>query len=141
MTKIQGTSRRKRERLIATVAAVPFGVAFSLLFSAGAVFGEILLCRIGCALIAVSLARHFYGHIRSEWSSDAQQRIEFGRGYALRSGIPMALGALLTALGWVLAEPSRGFEAAVAAFFGIGLQVAVWAGRPRRIADPTGLRS
>lgn len=56
--------RRERIRGIAGVLSmVPLSIFFALM----AAFGEVLLCRIGCALLALSPAKAFYTIVRGRW--------------------------------------------------------------------------
>ncbi len=135
------------ERLAATFASVPTFGAFTLVFVAATVFGEIVLCRIGCAIIAASLAYTTYRLLRSDWSFDrASDCVTHYRAHLIRrrdllrrfpywGGLPAALGAALATLGWLLAEPSRWFDAMTAGILGVGLQVALWASNNRTAAQ------
>jgi hypothetical protein len=133
--------RFRYERLLASVASVPTFGAFTLVFAAAAIFGEIALCRIGCAIMAASLAYTTYRFLRSDWSFDGdyrtrlEQRRDFLRSFPYWGGLPTASGAALATLGWLLADPSRWFDATVAGVLGVGLQVALWASNNRTAAQ------
>ena len=141
-------SRRFRmERLAASfISPLPL-VVFTLVFLAGAIFGEIAVCRIGCAMVAASLAYTTYRILRSDWGFDhaadcishyrAQliRRRDFLRTYPYWGGLPTASGAALAALGWLFAEPSRWFDATTAGLFGVGLQLVMWASNTRTAAQ------
>jgi hypothetical protein len=139
--------RFRRERIAATFASVPTFGAVTLVFTAAAIFGEIALCRIGCAMIAASLAYTTYRLLRSDWSFDRAsdcvthyrarliQRRDFLRSFLYWGGLPAASGAALATLGWLLAEPSRWFDATTAGVLGVGLQIALWASNNRTAAQ------
>jgi hypothetical protein len=138
--------RFRHERLAATFASLPTFGAFTLVFVAATIFGEITLCRIGCAIIAASLAYTTYRLLRSDWSLDRAadcvahhrayliRRRDFLRSFPYWGGLPAAFGAALATLGWILAEPSRWFDATTAGVLGVGLQVALWASNNRTAA-------
>jgi hypothetical protein len=145
--RLHRKARRFRLGRLATffVSVPTFGV-FTLVFVAGTIFGGITLCRIGCAIIATSLACTTYRLLRSDWSVDRTsdcvthyrahliQRRDFLRSFPYWTGFPAAAGAVLATLGWLLAEPNRWFDAATAGILGVGLQVALWAANNRTAA-------
>jgi hypothetical protein len=122
-------------------------VVFTLVFVAAAIFGEIALCRIGCAMIAGSLAYTTYRFLRCDWSLDHAsdcishyrahliRRRDFLRSFAYWGALPAGVGAALASLGWLFAEPSRWFDATTAGVLGVGLQVALWASNSRTAAQ------
>jgi hypothetical protein len=134
------------ERLAALISGLPFFFATSVLFALAAVFGEILLCRIGCAIIAASFFYTFIRFVRSEWSYDlatdcaahyrAQltKRIAFLRGFTHHDALPISVGIAIATFGWLLAEPHRWSEVAMTAVLGIGMQFAIGSSNTRRIA-------
>ena len=119
--RLRRKARRFRlERLGATFASVPIFGAFTLVFVAATIFGEIALCRIGCAIIAASFAYTAYRMVRATGrvsippptallttacasSGDAISSEAFFIGAVL----PAALGVALATLGWLRgrAEP------------------------------------
>lgn len=140
-------ARRFRfERLAGTIASLPFFGAFTLVFVAAAIFGEVPLCRAGCALIAASLAYTSYRFVLSEWNYDPGtdclthfrshlvSRRGFLRSYQYCGALPTVFGAVLATLGWVLAEPDRWTDAAMAAAFDVGLQAVLCASNSRTVA-------
>jgi hypothetical protein len=147
--RLRRKARRFRlERLGATFASVPIFGAFTLVFIAATVFGEVALCRIGCAFIAASLAYTTYRLLCSDWAdvdpyADCAshyrarliRRRDFLRSFRYWGGLPAAFGATLATLGWLLAEPSRWFDAATAGILGVGLQIALWASNNRTAAE------
>ncbi|MBZ5676922.1 MAG: hypothetical protein LAP61_21985 [Acidobacteriia bacterium] len=146
--RLRRKARRFRfERLAATFASVPTFGAFALGFVAGTIFGDIALCRIGCAIIAASLAYTTYRLLRSDWSLDRAsdcithyrahlvRRRDFLRRFPYWGGLPAASGVVLATLGWLLAEPDRWFDAASAGILGVGLQIALWASNNRTAAQ------
>ena len=146
--RLRRKARRFRlERLAATFASVPTFGAFTLVFVAGTIFGEIALCRIGCAIIAASLANTTYRLLCSDWSFDRAsdcithyrahliRRRDFLRRFPYWGGLPAASGAVLATVGWLLAEPNRWFDATIPGIFGVGLQVALWASNNRTAAQ------
>lgn len=147
--RLRRKARRFRlERLGATFASVPIFGAFTLVFVAATIFGEIALCRIGCAIIAASFAYTAYRMVRTDWTgvdptADCAshyrlrliRRRDFLGSFLYWGGLPAALGVALATLGWLLAEPNRWFDAATAGILGVGLQVALWASNNRTAAQ------
>jgi hypothetical protein len=138
--RLRRTVRRfKRDRLM-SLAGLPFLMVVPLVFGAAAIFGEIMLCRIGCAIIAASFACTTYRIIRTDWAGGDPtadcashyrarliRRRDALRSFPYWSSLPAAPGVAIATLGWLLAEPSRWFDATVAAAFWVGLQIALWA--------------
>ena len=139
--------RFRRDRLLASLASLPTFAIFTLVFAAGAIFGDILLCRIGCAMIAASLAYAAYRFFRSDWGYNPAgdqvaryrehlvRRRDFLQGFVGWGAIPIALGVGIATLGWLLAEPSRWADAATAGVLGWTLPVALWASNKRTAAQ------
>ncbi len=140
------TRQLRIERLAALISGLPFVFVLAVVAALAAVFGEILLCRIGCAIIAASLFYTFIRFVRSEWSSDytsdcaahyrAQltKRIAFLRGFTHHDALPISAGIVIAILGWFLAEPHRWLEATTTGVLGIGMQFAISSSNTRRIA-------
>lgn len=146
--RLRRKARRFRlERLVGSFASLPTFGAFTLVFVAAAIFGELALCRIGCAIIAASLAYTTYRLLRSDWSFDRAtdcishyrahliRRRDFLRSFPYWGGFPAASGAALATLGWLLAEHNRWFDATTAGVLGVGLQVGLWASNTRTAAQ------
>jgi hypothetical protein len=137
--------RFKRERL-AGLLGVPFLIAVPLVFGALAIFSEVLLCRIGCAIVSISFAYTAYRFLRANWRLSPSvdnirryreylvHRRDAFQGFLLWSSLPAALGVALAILGWLRSEPSDWPDAAMAAGFWAGLQVAFWAGNRNEVA-------
>lgn len=138
--------RFKRDRLI-SLAGLPFLAVVPLLFAAVAIFGEILLCRIGCAILAASCAYTVYRILRTDWASidpatDCSthhrarlvRRRDALRSFPYWSSLPAAPGVMLATLGWLLADPSHWFNATTPAAFWVCLQIAFWAGHSGTVA-------
>jgi hypothetical protein len=126
-----------------TVLSVPLLCSFTLLFAGAAVLGEIALCRIGCAMIAASQAYTATRLFRFYWGMDKtadclthyrtmlSRRRDLLRGSRYWGSLPTGAGAILATVGWIYAEPHRWLDAAAAGIFGVGLQLALWAGNGR----------
>jgi hypothetical protein len=125
----------RKSRAIAVVGLAGFG-AYALFFGAMAWFGEVLLCRLGCALIAAGFCYSIYSQ-RLVWRNPPQsdclsfyrQRLTERRDWLRRDGhffiLSTHLGVATACLGWILAEPRRWQEATSLAFFYAGLYFAV----------------
>jgi hypothetical protein len=114
--------------------------AYALFFGAAAWFGEVTLCRIGCALIAAGFCYSVYrlgvfwkSPLPSERPEDClsfyRQRLTERRDF-LRHRVPLFipsthLGVALGCLGWILSEPRLWQEATGLALFYLGLHFAV----------------
>ena len=130
--------RQWRSRLDRASAILLHG-ALALYFSAAAVFGEVLLCRIGSAFFAAGLFYSLYRFLcAAAFSSlppDAAgmecvefyrrqlvQRRDAVKNYLHWGVLPAIPGALLATLGWIIAEPRDGILAiGIFAFF-LGMQ-------------------
>jgi hypothetical protein len=123
------------------VLAIAFQIAMAAFFGAAARFGEVTLCRIGCALFAAGTLYTSYRYVAACWKdwSPAERATEcFGfyrrqlirrrdlsLGYARWGSLPVAPGVAIASVGWILAEPRRWPEALGIALFWAGLQIAV----------------
>ncbi len=123
------------------VLAIAFQIAMAAFFSAAAWFGEVTLCRIGCALFAAGTLYTSYRYVAAcwkDWSPSERaaecfgfyraqliRRRDLSLGYARWGSWPSAPGVAIASVGWILAEPRRWPEAAGITLFWAGLQVAV----------------
>lgn len=114
--------------------------AYALFFLAAAWFGEVTLCRIGCALIAAGLCYSISRMLRVLWRSlptsggpsdcvsfyrrRLTERRDFLRNGAHFFALGIYPGAALACLGWILAEPKSWPIAAGLALFCVGLHFA-----------------
>ena len=113
--------------------AITTNTILGLLFTAAAIFGDVALCRIGSALLAVGFGftafRFLAGSAkldpvsRSEacldyYRSELARRANFIEGYSRWGVVSTFPGALVGTLGWVLTDP-RGWllPAEILAFF------------------------
>jgi hypothetical protein len=139
---LRRTARRfDRKSHFEDVVAVAFQIALAAFFGAMAWFGEVTLCRIGCALFAAGTLYTCYRYSAACWKdwSPAERAAEcFGfyraqlirrrdllRGFARWGSWPSTPGVAVASVGWILAEPRRWPEALGIALFWAGLQIAV----------------
>jgi hypothetical protein len=116
-------------------------VVLATFFAAAAWFGEVTLCRIGCALFAAGALYTGYRYVDTCWKdwSPAERALEcfdfyraqlirrrdFSLGFARWGSLPSAPGVAIGCFGWILADPRRWPEAVGIALFWLGLQIAV----------------
>ncbi len=112
---------RWRSRIDDSLAIITNSVLM-LFFAAAAIFGELLLCRIGSALLALGLA---YGSFRflaryfrssdkdfeeqscsNHYLQDLKQRMNFIEGYSSWGVLATFPGAVIGIAGWILDDPS-----------------------------------
>jgi hypothetical protein len=133
--------RFERKSRAIVVVGLAGHVVYALFFLAAAWFGDVTLCRIGCALIASGFCysaynqRAFWEHLvfPSDCSSDCSKfyrRLLTERRDFLRNGmlffVPSTyVGVALACLGWILSAPQHWQEAAGLALFYVGLHFAV----------------
>ena len=131
----------RKSRLAGIVDASVFG-ALAIFFSAVAWFGEITLCRVGCALLGAALFYSMHRQVHDnwkDWSSEERthgcidfyrsqliRRRDLSRSFPLWSILPAAPGVAIASLGWILAEPHRWPDAIGPLLFWVGLQVALF---------------
>jgi hypothetical protein len=129
----------RRSRLDHLVTATIHGL-LALFFGAAAWFGEVVLCRIGCSVIALAFLYSSFRFVREcaeDWfpSERAAECLDFYRtrltrrrdllrGYLNWGRLP-TIGVALSSIGWILAEPRNWPSASGAVAFWVGFQFAV----------------
>jgi len=118
----------------ADLTVVVFFGAYALLFAAVAIFGEVLLCRIGGALLFLGLGYTILRLTREGWvgaipSSSAAiecsayyraqlvRRRDFKKQFLYWAVLPVIPGAAVGTLGWVVADPKQWYIPSGALFF------------------------
>jgi len=125
-------------------------VALVLFFCVVACWGEVTLCRIGCALIAIGISYSAYHRIRGGWmdwlpSERATGCLSFYRAQLTRRRdlsqsfprwgiLPSAPGVVLASLGWIRADPQRWVDAVGPVLFWTGLQIALYCHNDAEVA-------
>lgn len=118
-------------------------IAFSLFFGLMAAYGEVSLCRIGCALLAVSPAYAFYTIVRGGWlrpmpadcyahecASHYREHLtrlrDLHRAIVSRQLLPLFPGVVVGLAGWLIATPSDWLLIAGLATYFAGFQYVSW---------------
>ncbi|MFN0165884.1 MAG: hypothetical protein ACKV22_05575 [Bryobacteraceae bacterium] len=139
---------RSRTRDILDLTFLAAQVVF---FAAAAAVGEVLLCRIGCALIAAGGSYTVYQQYRRGWMrslpsdcaatrclpfyrSQLIRRRDMGRSFLFWGALPWAPGVVLGALGWFLSAPREWLVPAGMVAFWLGVQFMLWDGNTRAAA-------
>jgi hypothetical protein len=125
-------------------------VVFALFFFAAALFGEVLLCRTGCALLAIGSAYAAYQRCRG-WSrslppqsaaancssfyrAEVTRRRDMEKAYFSWGVSPFLPGVALTTTGWIVSDPKQWPTAVAILGFWVGFQYVVWLDKHQRAA-------
>jgi hypothetical protein len=133
--------RFDRRSHLEDLVAIAVQLVLAMFFAAAAWFGDVTLCRIGCALFAAGTLYTVYRYVDScwkDWSPSERalecfdfyraqliRRRDFSLGFARWGSTASAPGVAIACVGWILAEPRRWPEAVGIAVFWLGLQIAV----------------
>lgn len=132
----------RREQIRAGLGLLSM-IVFSLFFGLMATFGDVFLCRAGCALLALSPANAFYTLARYGWTrslpagsagwdcaSHYREQLvrlrDLHRAFVSRQLLPLIPGVALGLTGWILAAPGEWMLTGGIAILFAGFQYTCW---------------